>query len=122
MVSWRGSIPRTGANKTKMDEKANIVIETTCRFCGVSPALVLSETRSRPVVIARQYVHYFLRTILELRVVDVAFLTNRSYQDVLHSVSAVKNSAEIDNYFAYQRRLLEKSINKNLKKYEKQQR
>lgn len=105
-----------------MDEKANIVIETTCRFCGVSPALVLGETRSRMVVVARQYVHYFLRTILELRVVDVAFLTNRSYQDVLHSVSTVKNSAEIDNYFAHQRRLLSKLINKNLKKYEKQQR
>lgn len=81
-------------------------IPTVCKFWKVDAEEVLSVSRKREFMNAKHSLRYFLSTFGDLRLSDIATLTNCDHTTVMHSIKTFKVLCEYDEDFRACKRLM----------------
>lgn len=72
--------------------KKSSIIETISSHFGLSPQLVLGNSRNKKCVIARQICMYVLREDLNLSLAEISQITGKKHSSVIYSCNQIINS------------------------------
>ena len=75
------------------------VIEVVNKYFGINEEQILSKSRKRDLVEARQFTQYYLHKVLNYTCVKVGKITgNRDHATVLHACDATKDLMRYESY------------------------
>jgi chromosomal replication initiation ATPase DnaA len=85
------------------------IVKAILEVLGVEESMMLSKSRKRDSVFARQVVAYFLRENTQLTLRDIGLmLGDRDHTTVIHSIQTIRDQVAVDDRF--RRRILEIGI------------
>jgi chromosomal replication initiator protein len=85
------------------------IVKAILEVLGVEGSTMLSKSRKRDAVFARQVVAYFLRENTQLTLRDIGLMIGgRDHTTIIHSIQTIRDQVAVDDRF--RRRILEIGI------------
>ncbi len=97
----------------KQDMSIDYIKKTVCSYYNVPEDLLLSNTRKREIVTARQVTMYFSKTLTKNALASIgAQIGHKNHATVLHACKTVNNLLETDKKFRLQLQEIENKLKK----------
>lgn len=96
----------------------NLIIESTCRFLGVSKEDIFSSSRKQNISLARQIIMYILRRKVKKSLKEIGKLFKKEHSTVIYNIKALEKKLQ-DQRFKIKFDLLMKEISQELEERNK---
>lgn len=87
-----------GRNHNKFTH-TNTIIISVAESLNLEPKTIISKSRHREIVEARQLCMFFIRNLKEIPYMKIGKMFHRDHATVIHAVNQVKNLLEWDSTF-----------------------
>ncbi len=92
----------------------DLVIETTCRFFGISREDLFSSSRKKELSLSRQIIMYFLRKLLNKSLKEISSIFKREHSTIIYNLKTLENKLKRDFSLKIKVDYLWKEISKEL--------
>ncbi len=92
----------------------DLIIETTCRFFGISKEDLFSSSRKKELSLSRQIVMYFLRNLLNKSLKEISGIFKREHSTIIYNLKTLENKLRRDLSLRIKVDYLWKEISKEL--------
>lgn len=95
--------------------QAELIVESVCKFFGVSKEDLFSSSRKKELTLSRQIIMYFLRKLLEMPWKDISKFFKKEHSTIIYNVKTLEEKLYKDTGLKIKIDYLWKEISKELK-------
>jgi len=96
------------------EDKTEFILETICRFFGVSRESLISSSRKKELTVSRQVAMYILRTFGKKSLKEISKIFRREHSTVIYNIKALEKKLRKDARLSLKVDYIVKEINSEL--------
>ncbi|MCD8146449.1 MAG: chromosomal replication initiator protein DnaA [Clostridiales bacterium] len=85
---------------SELTPSADVILEETAKFYGITPETILSTSRKSNIILARQVSMYIIRSMTTLSLPEIGKIYDMHHTTVMHSIDKIENTLKTDKALA----------------------
>ncbi|MCD7757743.1 MAG: chromosomal replication initiator protein DnaA [Clostridiales bacterium] len=87
-------------SSSELTPSADVILEETAKFYGISKETILSTSRKSNILLARQVSMYIIRSMTNLSLPEIGKIYDMHHTTVMHSIDKIENALKTDKALA----------------------
>ncbi len=85
---------------SELTPSADVILEETAKFYGISKETILTTSRKANIILARQVSMYIIRSMTNLSLPEIGKIYDMHHTTVMHSIDKIENALKTDKALA----------------------